>query len=164
MKEKHDDFIERAVADYSDTVLRIAYHHTACIEDAEDIAQEVFLSLVNKGVCDYDSEHLKAYIIRATVNKCHSFHRAKQGEDVVYLDEIYKNENEPVFTAPERSILSEVRSLPKRYRDVIYLYYYEGYSVAEIADILGAKTGTVTSRLKRAREKLKPMLKEEYNG
>ncbi len=165
MKRKHDDgFIERLVERYSDTVLRIAYHHTQCMQDAEDIAQEVFLSLVNKKLCDYDDERLKAYIIRATVNKCNSFHRAKQGEDIVYLDEIYKNENEPVFTAPERSILSEVCALPKRYRDVIYLHYYEGYSAAEIADMLGTKTGTITSRLKRAREKLKTILQEENDG
>lgn len=161
---KKDDFIERIVAEYSDTVLRIAYQHTLCMQDAEDIAQEVFLSLVNKQIRDYDGEHMKAYIIRATVNKCHSFHRAKQGEDVVYLDEIYKNENEPIFTVEERGILLEVQRLPKRYRDVIYLYYYEDYSVAEIADILRVKTGTVTSRLKRAREKLRPMLEEEYDG
>lgn len=164
MKRKtNDEAIERLVANYSDTVLRIAYQHTECMQDAEDIAQEVFLSLVYRDLPD-DSEHLKAYIIRSTVNKCNSFHRMKKSENIVYLDEIYKNENEPVFTIPERSILSEVRSLPKRYRDVIYLFYYEGYSVSEIADILGTKTGTISSRLKRAREKLKPILQEEHYG
>lgn len=165
MKRRPDDeFIEQLVERYSDTVLRIAYHHTQCMQDAEDIAQEVFLSLVNKKLYDFDDEHLKAYIIRATVNKCNSFHRAKQSDNIVYLDEIYRNENEPIFTVSERSVLHEVRSLPKRYRDVIYLHYYEGYSVAEIADILGTKTGTITSRLKRAREKLKPILQEENYG
>ena len=82
----------------------------------------------------------------------------------MYLDEVYKNDAEPVFTMEERSVISQVHALPQRYRDVIYLYYYEGYSVADIADILGTKTGTVTSRLKRAREKLKPLLQEEYDG
>ena len=161
---KNDDFIEQIVAAYSDTVIRIAYQYTVCMQDAEDIAQEVFLSLVNKQIRDYDDEHLKAYIIRATVNKCHSFHRAKLAEDIVYLDEVYKNENEPILTVEERGILIEVNSLPKRYRDVIYLYYYEDYTVAEIADILGVKTGTVTSRLKRAREKLRPILEEDHYG
>ncbi len=164
MKRQYDDdFIERLVAEYSDMILRIAYHHTGNLQDAEDIAQEVFLSLVDRDLPD-DSDHLKAYIIRSTVNKCNSFRRAKKGEDIVYLDEIYKNENEPVFTFEERSVIHEVMRLPKRYRDVIYLHYYEGYSVAEIADILDTKTGTITSRLKRAREKLKPILQEEYDG
>lgn len=165
MKHRPDDgLIERVVKGYSDTVLRIAYQHTACMQDAEDIAQEVFLSLVNKPIGDYDNEHLKAYIIRATINKCNSFHRSRRDTDIVYLDEIYRNDAEPVFTVGERSVLQEVRSLPPRYRDVIYLFYYEGYSVAEIADIMGTKTGTITSRLKRARDKLRPLLLEENYG
>ena len=109
MKRKtNDNFFEQLVADYSDTVLRIAYQHTECMQDAEDIAQEVFLSLADRSLPD-DSEHLKAYVIRSTVNKCNSFHRMKKGGNIVYLDEIYKNENEPVFTIPERSILSPSR-------------------------------------------------------
>ena len=165
MKHKlNDEFIERLVVDYSDMILRIAYQHTGNMHDAEDIAQEIFISLVDKKIDSFDSEHLKAYIIRATVNKCHSFHRAQKGAKVVYLDEVYKNGNEPVFTVAERSVLGEVRSLPPRYRNVIYLYYYEGCSVDEIADILKTKTGTITSRLKRAREKLKTILEEEHYG
>ena len=164
MTASDQDRIERIVGRYSDMVLRIAYQHTSCMQDSEDIAQEVFLSLVDKPIKDYDEEHLKAYIIRATINKCHSFYRRHKDADIVYLDEVYKNDAEPVFTMEERSVISQVHALPQRYRDVIYLYYYEGYSVADIADILGTKTGTVTSRLKRAREKLKPLLQEEYDG
>lgn len=164
MRNPTDEFIERMVAEYSDMILRIAYHHTSSMQDAEDITQEVFLSLISRDLSGFTPEHLKAYIIRSTVNKCHSFHRTQQAEKVVYLDELYPGTDEPTLTTGERSILHEVRSLPKRYRDVIYLHYYEGYSAAEIADILGAKTGTVTSRLKRAREKLKPMLQEENYG
>ena len=157
----NDDLIERLVADYSDMILRIAYHHTSSVQDAEDIAQDVFLSLVHRDLNSFTPEHLKAYIIRSTVNKCHSFHRMRKAQSIVYFDELYRSGDEPTVSAIETGILSEVRSLPKRYRDVIYLHYYEGYSAAEIAQILGTKTGTVTSRLKRAREKLKPLLQEE---
>ncbi len=153
--------INRLVSTYSDTILRIAYQHTGNISDSEDIAQEVFISLVKNNRSFTDKEHEKAYIIKATINKCHSFHRKKGKFDLVYLDEVYKN-NEPVFTICERSLLNEILTLDKKHRDVLYLHYYEGYSAKEIANILGTTTGTVTSRLKRAREKLKVRLEDNY--
>lgn len=158
------EFIAKVVDSYSDTVLRIAYQHTGNIHDSEDIVQEVMLSLLNKNLSDYDDEHLKAYIIRSAVNHCHSFHRKRKRENTVYFEEIYKNGNEPVFTAEERYVLYEVKKLPPKYRDVILLHYYEGYHVKEIADILGLPAGTITSQLKRAREKLKILLKEDNDG
>ncbi len=149
-------FITHLVSAYSDTVLRIAYQSVMNIYDAEDIAQEVFLSLMKRDLSSFDEEHLKAYIIRAAVNQCKSFHRSLSRRSVVYLEDI-----EPVFSEEERSILSEVHSLPEKYRTPIYLYYYEGYSVEEIANILKKPKGTVMSLLKRGRDKLKIMLEEE---
>ncbi len=154
--------INRIVETYSDMILRIAYQHTANIHDAEDLAQEVFLSVIKKDMKNFTKEHEKAYIIKATINKCNSFHRKKGKLNVVYLDEIYKNPDEPVFTANERSILNEIRSLDSKYRDAIYLHYYEGYKANEIAKILHTTTGNVTSLLKRGREKLKKLLEEDY--
>ncbi len=154
--------INRIVETYSDMILRIAYQHTANIHDAEDLAQEVFLSVIKKDMKNFTKEHEKAYIIKTTINKCNSFHRKKGKLNVVYLDEIYKNPDEPVFTANERSILNEIRSLDSKYRDALYLHYYEGYKANEIAQILHSTTGNVTSLLKRGREKLKKLLKEDY--
>lgn len=156
--------IKRIVETYSDMILRIAYQHTANMHDAEDIAQEVFLSIIKKDMKNFSSEREKAYIIRTTINKCNSFHRKKGNLNVVYLDEIYKNPEEPKFTIEERNILNEIRTLDKKYRDVLYLHYYEGYKAFEIAKILGSTTGTITSRLKRGREMLKLKLKEENYG
>lgn len=154
--------IKRIVETYSDMILRIAYQHTANMHDAEDIAQEVFLSIIKKDMKSFTREKEKAYIIRTTINKCNSFHRKRGKLNVVYLDEIYKNPDEPVFTVNERSLLNEIRSLDSKYRDALYLHYYEGYKAIEIAKILHTTTGNVTSLLKRGREKLKKLLEEDY--
>ena len=156
--------IRRIVETYSDMILRIAYQHTFNMHDAEDIAQEVFLSIIKQNMKNYTPEHEKAYIIKATINKCKSFHRKNNHINMVYLDDIYQNQNEPDFTNQEQTLLDEIRMLDKKYRDVLYLYYYEGYKASEIAKILGTTTGTVTSQLKRGREKLKILLKEENYG
>lgn len=156
--------IQRIVDIYSDMILRIAYQHTGNIHDSQDIAQEVFLSILKKDMSRFDKEHEKAYIIRTTINKCNSFHRKRGKLNVVYLDEIYKNSDEPIFTLDERSVINEIRSLDKKYRNALYLHYYEGYKASDIARILNTTTGNVTSLLKRGREKLKHILKEENYG
>lgn len=154
--------VKHLIETYSDMIIRIAYQHTGNMQDAEDIAQEVFLSVIKKDMMNFSQEHQKSYIIRTTINKCNSLHRKNKKLNVVYLDEIYKNPDEPVFTVNERAILNELRSLDSKYRNALYLYYYEGYKVSEIAKILHTTTGNVTSLLKRGREKLKKLLEEDY--
>ena len=145
--------INHIVDTYSDTVLRIAYQHTGNIHDAQDIVQDVFLSLMQRDLSALSENELKAYTIRTAVNKCHDLHRRLKRHSVEYLEEI-----EPVFSEEEQSIMDEVMSLPPKYRNVIYLHYYEGYQVNEIAEMLGTKPATISSQLSRAREKLKKML------
>ncbi len=153
--------IKRLIETYSDMILKIAYQHTGNMHDAEDITQEVFLSVIKKDMKSFSREHEKSYIIRTTINKCNSLHRKNKKLNVVYLDEIYKNPDEPVFSTNERSILKEIRSLDSKYRNALYLHYYEGYKASEIAKILHTTTGNVTSLLKRGREKLKKLLEED---
>ena len=109
------------------------------------------------GITDGE-EHLRHWIIHVTLNECRrlaiSFWRTR----TLPLDE----GPEPAFSQPERQELYDaVMSLPRKYRLPLYLYYYEDYSVAEIADVMGLKPSTVQTRLSRAREKLKAMLTEE---
>lgn len=153
------NLINHIVNTYSDTILRIAYQYTKNIHDSEDIVQDTLFSVMKRGAENLSSlseEKLKAYIIRVTINKCNDFHRKKSRRKVVSLEDA-----EPVFTKEEESILDEVNSLPEKYRNVIYLHYYEGYGVNEIAEILGAKPSTISSQLNRARAKLKDILTEE---
>ena len=143
------DFINRIVNTYSDTILRIAYQRSGSVFDAQDIAQEVFISLMKKDLKKLSEAELRAYVIRTAINKCNDLHRRKKRVEIISIDDA------------EQTALDAVRSLPEKYRDVIYLHYYEGYKIAEIADILGEKSSAVNSRLNRARKKLRTILTEE---
>ena len=101
-------------------------------------------------------EHLKAWLLRVAINRCHDLTRAAHQKDTE-LDE-----NLPAPDAFEDgSVLDAVRSLPENYRNAIYLHYYEGYTAAEVGRMLGAPTNTVLSWLRRARAQLHTMLREE---
>ena len=145
---------------YAPAVYRLAYARTGCQADAEDVMQEVFLRLVKAGP-DFDSEeHAKAWLLRVASNCANDLFRLPWRRREEPLDEN--------LSAPERpeegSVTQAVLSLPARYRIPIHLYYYEGYSVAEIARILGRSEGTVKSRLFRARDLLRNQLREEEDG
>lgn len=145
---------------YAPAVYRLAYARTGNRADAEDVMQEVFLRLVKAGP-DFDSEeHAKAWLLRVASNCANDLFRLPWRRREEPLDEN--------LSAPERpeegSVTQAVLSLPARYRIPIHLYYYEGYSVAEIARILGRSEGTVKSRLFRARDLLRNQLREEEDG
>ena len=148
------------VKQYAPAVYRLAYARTGSRADAEDVMQEVFLRLVKAGP-DFDSEeHAKAWLLRVASNCANDLFRLPWRRREEPLDEN--------LSAPERpeegSVTQAVLSLPARYRIPIHLYYYEGYSVAEIANILGRSEGTVKSRLFRARDLLRNQLREEEDG
>lgn len=146
------DAFSYAFNEYSDTVYRVAYHGTATAQDAEDVTQEVFVKLLEKTRSFKSPEHLKAWLIRVTINLCHNFYRSAKRFSAL-------DEN---LAAPENneseSVLSYVKALPENYRNAIYLHYYEGYTAEEIGDILGAKTNTVLSWLSRGRKALREQM------
>ncbi len=144
---------------YSDTVYRLAYARTKNRFDAEDVLQNVFLKLMKVDVDFGSPEHLKAWLIRVTVNTStnllvSAWMRLTEG----LKEDMASNENEKF------EVYSEVLKLPVKYRTVIHLFYYEGYSCAQIAIILEINESTVKTRLKRARERLKVILKGEDFG
>ena len=142
---------------YADTVYRLAFVRTKSRYDADDILQEVFLRYMKVWQSMQSEEHIKAMLIRITVNCSNSlltsywFKKTDSLNDSLYA----KSED------PESNVLSEVLKLPVKYRTVIHLHYYMGYSVEEIAEIISAKPATVKTRLLRGREKLKNALGTE---
>ena len=149
------DATERIIRQYSDIIYRIAVHNCQISADAVDIMQEVFIELLTKCPCPDDPEHLKAWLIRVTINKCRSLHRLAWRRKSVPLEECAE------LAQPEQSsVMEEIWQLPETMRNVIYLYYYEDYTIAEIAKILGKNANTVSSTLQRARRKLKDILEE----
>ena len=145
-----------AVQRYSDTVFRAALHNCSCTADAEDVVQDVFEKLLQYKGRFESEEHLKAWLLRVAINRCHDLTRAACQKNTE-LDE-----NLPAPDSFEDgSVLDAVRALPEHFRNAVYLQYYEGYTAAEIGRMLGAPTNTVLSWLRRARAQLHTMLKEE---
>lgn len=144
----------QVVEEFSNMIFRIAYQNLCNRTDADDIVQEVFLSLL-KSECKAfaDKEHLKAWLIKVTVNKCIDYKKSFWQKKTVPLDEQVL-----MYTQEEQGVMEEIFRLPKDYRNIIYLYYYEGYTIKEIAEILGMKQNTVNSKLGRGRKRLKNII------
>ena len=152
----------KAVLDYKDTVYKIAYAGCGNSYDADDIFQDVFFALC-QGRKKFDSEeHLKAWLIRVTINRVKSHRRSFHVKKRAVIEENLVPTGEDIEETEDLNLIREaVMALPENYRIAIILYYYCGYSCAEIADILKMKEPTVKTRLKRARDKLKIQLREE---
>ena len=140
-----------------DLVYRVALNCLRNPADAEDAAQTVLLRLWQSGQAFPNDDQLRYWLVRVTVNVCKDVLRSPWRRRMVALDHC----REPAFAAPEHQALyAEVMALPAKYRLPLYLYYYEGYAVAEVGELLGLKPSTVQTRLARAREKLKRQLEE----
>ena len=152
-----DEAIGRVVGQYSPMLLRLAAARLPCAADAEDAVQEVFVKLLDARPVFRDAEHEKAWLIRATLHRAADIRRKRSRE--APLDALV--EVGAPMEEPEAQILSAVRALPEKYGGVIHLYYYEGYSIKEIAKLLGLPTVAVGTRLARGRGRLRQMLKED---
>ncbi|MBQ9673703.1 MAG: sigma-70 family RNA polymerase sigma factor [Ruminococcus sp.] len=151
---------EQIIKEYADMIYRIALHNLKNTADADDILQEVCIALITKNPPVDDKNHLKHWLIRVTINKCNSFHRSIWQSKRECIDD-YTHLEAP----QQQTVIDEVRQLPKNYRNIIYLYYYESYTIAEIAEILNKSPNTISSGLQRARKKLKKLLIEGgYNN
>lgn len=148
--------IEQAINTYSDTVRRICFLYALQRCDVEDTFQNVFLKYARSDQTFTDMEHGKAWFITVTMNVCKDFFKSWFRRKVDMSDDLTQ------FSIDDRSrsqeILEQVMMLPKRYRIVIYLYYYEGYKLSEIAQICGRNENTINTWMKRGRAMLKDQL------
>lgn len=149
---KGKDAFSFAFKQYTDTVYRVALHNTDNFSDAEDVTQEVFIKLLERDKTFRDSEHLKAWLIRVTINLCRD--KMKKSGREALVENVILNKTEEA----ETDVLQAVKSLPENYRNTIYLHYYEGYTAKEIGKILDAKENTVLSWLSRGRDALRKEL------
>lgn len=154
--------IEELLVLYGDMVLRVAYTYLKSKSDAEDIVQDVFLHIMEKCPEFNDDKHEKAWIIRVTVNMCKNKLNLFWNRNKCPIDDI-KNISAYDSHDTDGNVLKSVMQLPDKYRIAVYMHYYEGYSTPEIAHIIGKSDTAVRSYLHRARNKLKEMLKEEYD-
>ncbi len=142
---------------HADTVWRVCYSFMKNHHDAQDLMQETFIRLLRSDVSFKNTEHEKAWLIVTASNLCKNAlrHPERITEDI---DEQY---DLSVPERPDEGLKEAVLGLPPLYQEVIYLYYYEGYSTEEISAMLDTAPSTIRVRLSRARAKLKIELEEE---
>ena len=146
----------RAIELYSDMILKICMLHLKNYADTEDIFQTVFMKYLLHTAPFESEEHEKAWFIRVTVNACKDLLKSFFRRNAVPLEEL--SEQAAALPEQDREVLEAVLALPSKYKDVVYLHYYEGYSAAEIGRILNKNVNTVYTLLSRAREQLKQTL------
>jgi RNA polymerase sigma factor (sigma-70 family) len=156
------DYISDLLDKYSDMVLRIAYTYLKNRADAEDIVQDVFLRIIDKKPSFNDESHEKSWLIRATINMCKNKVNMFWNKNKCSIDDVQEFAVSDKYNT-DTSVFQAVMALGEKYRVVVYMYYYEGYSTPEIADVIGKNETTIRSLLHRARNKLKDMLKEDYD-
>ena len=148
--------VTSAIDRYSDLVLRLCTVHLKNSADAEDIFQTVFLKYALSNKQFESPEHEKAWLIRVTANACKDLLKSFSRKNIIPMEEIAAYA--PAVTPEQYSVMEALWSLPKNYREVIYLHYYEGYTAPEIAGILRKNPNTVYTHLFRAKELLREML------
>lgn len=158
-RERINAQAERLLEQHGNHVLRLAYSYLHNMADAEEILQESLIRFLRTAPLLENERHERAWLLRVASNL---------SKNRLAYDRLRKaDELNETLAAEEREDLSfvweAVKSLPVRDREVIHLFYYEGFSTGEIARILGQKEATVRSRLMRGREKLRRVLKEAYD-
>ena len=152
--------IHRIVETHSDMLFRIAMNRTQNSSEAEDIVQNVYMRLMTARPTFKDATHERAWLIRTAVNLCKDYGKSAARRTSVPLDEA----TAAAYPPESVEVLDAVRQLPEADRYAVYLYYFEGVSIREIARILGEPEGTVSSRMARARTKLRNLLKGDDHG
>lgn len=143
---------------FKNDIYRLAYSYTNNISDSDDITQSVFIKLYRK-MDKFDSDiSVKKWLIKVTINECKSLFLSSWYKRITSITD---KENNISIDLKDNDILSCIMELPKKYKLVIYLYYYENYKIKEIAEVLKMNENTVKTNLSRARDMLRNILKEE---
>lgn len=154
--------MEEVIRKHADMVYRLAIINTKSKTEADDVFQDVFLKLLRYKNTIKSEEHLKAWLIRVTLNQCKSKITSIWNKRKVSLDLLIE-EPEESEEKDFSDVYQAVCKLDDKYREVIHLYYYEEFSIKEIAEILECKEGTIKTRLARGRQALDKILKGNYN-
>lgn len=146
---------QRLVQQHTDRLYRLALSYCRNREDAEDVVQEVFIKYLKHRGTFQNEAQLRSWLLKVTANTCRDLLRSPWRHRRCSLEEI----GEPaVLMEEESALLTAVLGLPTKYRGIVHLYYYEDYSVADIAEILEISESAVRMRLLRARQRLKDEL------
>ena len=160
---RSEEEVRRALDAYGDMVWRVCMVHLKNRDDAQDILQNVLLKFAQHTRPFQSPEHEKAWVLRVAINESRDLLRDAFRSRSVPWEEVLSQQAQPV-EEEYRELLRAVLSLPPKYRDAVYLHYYEGYTAAEIGKLLGKNTNTVYTLLTRAREQLRETLGGDRDG
>ena len=161
-----DDFLEqkfiRIFNLFKNDVYRLSYSYTKNISDSDDITQNVFVKLYKHNeILKLDNISIKKWLFKVTINECKTLLLSSWKKKIIPFTE--KEENTLYTKINDNNVLEKVMQLPKKYRLVIFLYYYENYSIKEISEILNLTVTNVQTIASRARNKLKEIIVEDEN-
>jgi RNA polymerase sigma factor (sigma-70 family) len=150
---------ERMLNEYGNAVLRLAYSYLHNTADAEEVLQDTLVQFLKTAPALNTKEHEKAWFLHVAANlsKSRIKYNAIRQTDELMEELAAENRDDLSF------VWEAVKALPDKYREVVHLFYYEGYQTAQIAQILDMKEATVRFNLFRGREKLRTVLKEAYD-
>ncbi len=154
--------VNKAIDQYADMVRRLCMIHLKNYHDTQDIFQTVFLKYVLSSVAFQSEEHEKAWFIRVTLNACKDLLKDFFRTHTTSIDELSTHPS--LLKQEHTEVLEAVQSLPAKYKNIIYLHYYEGYSAPEIGKILGKNVNTVYTCLARSRNILREKLGGDDNA
>ena len=154
--------LEQIFRDYYQLIYRVAFSQVKNHADAEDITQEVFLKIIRHDMRYQSMEHERAWIVRVTVNLCRDLLKSKWHRTSVSMEDVSEAQRGSCenFTEIQDDMMWAVLQLPEKYRNCLYLFYYEDYSIKEIAQSLEMPENTVKTNLKRGRQALKEFLEK----
>ena len=151
----------RAMADGGDAVYRLGLGQTRSKADAEDVYQDVFMRLYGDATEFTSSEHLKAWLLRVTINRCRDLAKSNWNRHTVAFDPVRDDIAELVRDPRDADVWDAVGQLPDNLRSSVHLHYVEGYTTDEIARMLHSQPATVRTWLSRARARVKDLLTRE---
>lgn len=151
-----NEAVSIAVEKYADMVRRICFLYLRNKADVEDVFQEVFLKFFLNAGSFKNEQHERAWLCRVTFNRCKDLCKSGWHRKVVSIEDM----EIPYETPEQEELIKMVLKLPPKYKEVVYLHYYEGRDIPEIAQLLQEKPNTVYTQLRRARLKLKQKLED----
>ena len=157
-----DENINRLIALYGNSVLRMSYIILKDYDLAQDVAQDTFIQVIRKYNTLKDKKSEKAWIMKIAINQCRNQLRSQWLKKIVYYEDDKELKNKTVeIDFKEDNTIAHIYNLKEKYKEVILLYYYQELSIKEIASTLGKKESNIQQLLKRAREQLKERMEND---
>ncbi|MCH5303654.1 MAG: RNA polymerase sigma factor [Ruminococcus sp.] len=162
MRRKKQEKFERIYSQYKDNVLKISYMYLKDYQLAEDATQETFCRVLSKIGTLKDETKDKAWVSKIAVNVCRDILKHKSRREIPAVDITLKENSNPDIDS-KLSVTEAIRTLPQELRECVILFYYQGFTHREIAEILNVPDTTVAYRLRKGKEQLRNLLEEDFD-